>query len=120
MTFIIVNTTNSIVEHLLRNWQNGIDRRYARQYFIRKLGSGTYLMKGNAAVLALLYDLKTKYNENVYIFIAESLSVEPEFPEEVVRVVKLCQERKLHLLEKDLKPLEETKIDCSVSWNQSL
>lgn len=109
-----------MVERKLRKWQNGTDRKYAEKYFVRKLGPGTYLMKGNGSVLALLYDLKARYNGTIYIFVAESLSVEPEFPKEIIDVVKLCRKKKLNLLEKDLKPLEEIRIDCSVSWNQSL
>jgi len=118
MAFIIINTTNPNVERVLRNWKNGSRRSMAQKYFIRKLGPGTYLMKANAAVLALLYFLKTKYNGNVYIFVAESLEVESEFPKEVVKVVKTCREGERNLLEEDLKPLEEISIKCYVSWNR--
>lgn len=121
MSFIIVNTTNQKLDDLLRRWNNGSSgqRQSAMKYFIRKLGPGTYLMKANAAVLALLYHLKVKYGNGIYIFLANSLEVEAEFPKEVIEVVKECQIRKRNLLEKDLEKLEEIQINCSVSWNQN-
>lgn len=118
MAFIIINTTNPNVEKTLRRWKNGSRRSAVQKYFIRKLGPGTYLMKANAAVLALLYYLKVKY-DGVYIFVAESLEVESEFPKEVVEVVKIWKENEENLLEEDLKSLEEMLIKCYVSWNQS-
>lgn len=119
MAFVIINTTNSNVEKRLQKWINGKDREAAQKYFIRKLGPGTYLMKANGAALALLYDLKMKYGGSIYIFIAESLEVEPEFPRKIVEVVKACRKNGRNLLEKDLKPLEAIEIKCSVSWNRS-
>jgi len=121
MAFIIINTTNEKVEKLLWGWERAHskkDRKSAQTYFIRKLGPGTYLMKANAAVLALLYDLKVKYDGNVYIFVAEPLEVEPEFPREVIEVVRICRENGRNLLEKDLRPLEEIGIKCSVNWSR--
>jgi len=119
MAFMIVNTTSDNAEKLLRKWMNGSRRETARKYFIRKLGPGTYLMKANGAALALLYDLKMKYNDSVYIFIAESLEVEPEYPSKIVEVVKACRKNGRNILEKDLKLLEGIEIKCSVSWNRS-
>ena len=121
MAFIIVNSTNSTVERLLRAWSSPShgDRTSAKKYFIRKLGPGTYLMEANAGTLALLYDLKLRYEEDVYIYVAKPISVRPEFPEEVVEVVEECQRRRRNLLEEDLKPLEKTQILCSVNWRRS-
>jgi len=121
MAFIIINTTDPKAEARLKHWKNAgnSDRKSAQKYFIRKLGPGTYLMKANGAALALLYDLKMKYGESTYIFIAESLEVEPEYPSKIVEVVKACRKNGRNILEKDLKPLEEIEIKCSVSWNRS-
>jgi hypothetical protein len=88
---IIVPQGNDV---LLSRWRNANrqDRKSAQKYFIRKLGPGTYLMRANAAVLALLYDLRARYDGNVYVFVVEPLEVEPEFPKEVIEVVKTCRE----------------------------
>ena len=121
MTFIIVNTTNSKVENLLYKWfraSSDTHRQSAKKYFIRKFGSNSYLMKANAATLALLYDLKIRYGNSVYIFVADTLEVEPEFPKEVIKVVKECRKKQRNLQEKDLRMLEEIQINCSVNWNQ--
>jgi len=121
MVFIIVNSTNPTVGRLLNAWfkPKRRDRTTAQKYFIRQLGTGTYLMEANAAVLALLYDLKQKHEGDVYIYVAKPLIVRPEFPQEVVEVVEKCRKNGRNLQEKDLKPLERIEIDCSVSWKQS-
>jgi hypothetical protein len=117
----VINTTNKSIEKLLRRWlkPRKKDRKNAQKYFIRQLGAGTYLMEANGAVLALLYDIKQRHEGNVYIYVAKPLIVRPDFPEEIVRVVELCQKEKRDLLESDLKPLEKIEIDCSVNWKQS-
>lgn len=121
MVFIIVNTEKENVKRLLRTWykpQSGF-RKSAQKYFIRQLGPGTYIMEANAAVLALLYDLRRRHNGDVYIYVAKPLVVKREFPSEVIEVVEKCQKENRDLLEKDLKPLETIKIECSVSWKRS-
>ena len=121
MTFVIVNTTDSSAEKILRRWfkPTKSDRISAKRYFIRQLGPGTYLMEPNAAGLALLYDLKLRYKGDVYIYVVKPLSVQPEFPEEVVKVIEECRKTGRNLLEKDLKPLEKIQILCSVNWRRS-
>jgi hypothetical protein len=121
MTFIIINTTNKTAIKLLREWYKPREnrRKSAQKYFIRQFGPGTYLLEGNGAVLALLYDLKSKRNGDVYIYVAKPLVVRPEFPEEVVEVVESCQKEGRDLLKSDLKPLEKIEIDCSVSWKRN-
>jgi len=121
MAFIIVNATSKKAEELLRKWSKPLQkiRTSAKKYFIRKMGPGTYLMEANAAVLALLYDLKRRHDGNIYVYAAKPLAVKPEFPKEVVEVVELCQKEERNLLERDLKPLEKIEIDCSVSWKRS-
>ena len=121
MTFMIVNTTNASAEKVLRRWfkPTKSDRKTARKYFIRQLGPGTYLMEANAGVLALLYDLKLKYDGDVYIYATKPLSVRSEFPREVVEVVEECRKTGRNLLEEDLKPLEKIKTLCSVNWKRS-
>lgn len=95
------------------------DRTTAERHFIRQLGPGTYLMEPNAGALALLYDLKRKYDSDVYLYVVKPLSVRSEFPKEVVEVVEECRKTGRNLLEKDLKPLEKIQILCSVNWRRS-
>jgi hypothetical protein len=118
---VIVNSTNSTVEKLLRLWAKPgkNDRKSAEKYFIRQLGPGTYLMDANAAVLALLYDMKLRHDGDVYIYVAKPLVVIPEFPKEVIEVVETCQKAKRDLLKSDLTPLEKIGINSSVSWKQN-
>jgi len=120
MVFVIVNSANTEVEKLLREWANPRSnaRKSAQKYFIRQLGPGSYLMEANAAVLALLYDMKLRHDGDVYIYIAKPLVVRPEFPKEVIEVVDQCQKLKRDILEKDLKPLEKIEINCSVRWKR--
>lgn len=125
MAFVIVNSTNAKVEKKLQSWfqQDLPDKvsefnNYISKFFVRKLGPGTYLMRGNGAVLALLYNLKAKHNGNIYIFISESLDVENEFPQNVVEVVKECQKKKRSLKLSDLKKLETLRLDYSGKWNR--
>jgi len=121
MAFIIVNTTNVAVQKLLREWvrPRKYTRKSARKYFIRQFGPGTYLMEGNSAVLALLYDMKRRHDGDVYIYAAKPLVVKPDFPEEVIEVVETCQKLRKDLLESDLKPLEKIKINCSANWKRN-
>jgi hypothetical protein len=120
VAFIIVNTTNPDVEKSLRKWRAGKRRETTmKEYIIRQLGPGTFLMRANEAVLALLLDLRKRHNGNVYVFVADALEVDAEFPNEVVEVVEKCRMRGGNLLEKDLKKLAEIRISCSVSWSQS-
>ena len=121
MTFIVVNTTNVTAIKLLGEWYKPRKerRKSAQKYFIRQFGPGTYLMEANAGTLALLYNLKLRYEGDVYIYIAKPLSVRPQFPEEVVEVVEECQKTGRNLLEKDLKPLEKIRMLCSVNWKRS-
>ena len=109
------------MEKLLRLWvkPGKNDRKTAQKYFIRQLGPGTYLMEANAAVLALLYDMKRRHDGDVYIYVAKPLVVISEFPKEIIEVVEKCQKAKRDLLESDLKPLEKIGINCSVSWKRS-
>jgi len=120
MVFVIVNSTNATVEKLLRRWAKPgrDDRKTAQKYFIRQFGPGTYLMEANAAVLALLYDMKRRHDSDVYIYLAKPLVVRPEFPKEVIEVVDTCQKLKRDILENDLKPLEKIEINCSVNWKR--
>jgi len=120
LVFIVINTTNTNVQRVLRSWvkPGNKDRKNAQKYFIRQFGPGTYLMEANAAVLALLYDVKRRHDGDVYIYVAKPLVVRPEFPEEVIEVVETCQKEKRDLLENDLKPLEKIEINCSVSWKR--
>ena len=121
MTFVVINTTNATVIKLLREWYKPrkARRKSARKYFIRQFGPGTYLMEANAGTLALLYNLKLIYKGDVYIYVVKPLTVQSEFPEEVVKVVEKCRKTGRNLLEKDLKPLEKIQILCSVNWKRS-
>jgi len=118
LVFVIINTTNAEAERILRGWAHPQkkDRKSAQKYFIRQFGPGTYLMEANAAVLALLYDMKRRHDGDVYIYVAKPLVVKAEFPREVTEVVETCQKLKRDMLESDLKPLEKIEIDCSVNW----
>jgi hypothetical protein len=120
LVFVIVNATSENVQRMLRAWiQPGRkDRKNAQKYFVRQFGPGTYLMEANAAVLALLYDMKRRHNGDVYIYLAKPLVVRPEFPKEVIEVVETCQRLKRDMLESDLKPLEKIEINCSVNWKR--
>lgn len=121
LVFIIINTTSSTVQRILNAWANPRkrDRKSAQKYFIRQFGSGTYLVEANAAVLALLYDVKVRHDGDVYIYVAKPLVVISEFPKEVIEVVETCQKAKRDILESDLKPLEKIEINSLVSWKRN-
>ena len=120
MAFVIVNITNETALKNLQNWLTGERRTYVseKKWLIRALGRETYLLEANGAVLALLLELRKKYNGDVYIYAVEPLH-EDEFPKEVKEVVEKCLEEKRYLLKKDLEKLSKIKLECSVSLKES-
>lgn len=118
MAFICVNTTNKNIERELGLLAKGDRRSYIQKHFIRKLGPGTYLLDGNAAALALVYDIKKRYDGSVYIYIAESLT-DSEIPKKVREVVEKCKGGEKRLLRKELEELEKIKMRCSMSLKGS-
>jgi len=84
MSFVMINTTNNSIISNLNRWVRGDRREYAKNnnWFIRKLGPNTYLMEANGATLALLLELRKKYNGTVYIYAVQPLH-ENEFPKQI-------------------------------------
>lgn len=117
MAFLLVNTTDEKTEEKLNAWYMGRKRSNIRKYFIRKLGTGTYLLDGNAIMLALLHDLRKRHKGNVYIYAVESLP-DSEVPKKVKEVVERCQGERF-LPKEELKGLEKIKIRCSVNLKES-
>ena len=91
MSFLLVNTTNEKAVDQLRKWVRGHKRSYVKdkEWMIRKFGSGTYLLDANGATLALLLDLRKRYNGDVDIYAVQPLH-ENEFPKKVRKEVIKC------------------------------
>ena len=119
MTFIMINTTNHSAKKLMDEWVRGSQRTYFKKndWFIRKFGPGTYLLDANGATLALLLDLRKRYNGNVYIYAVQPLH-ENEFPKEVRKEVKKCLDKKIYLTQEKLEELSKIHLDYSVNLKE--
>ena len=118
MSFVLVNATNNGARDVLLRWfgkpGNFSRRTYLRKHFLRKMGPATYLLHANGKILALLYDLKQKYPNDIYIFAAEPLE-DLYIPDEIKDVVDRCREKKRPPSKEELDLLERIRIDCSVN-----
>ena len=111
--FLMITVTNYNLHRCLRSWWNGDKRPYVKdKWILRRLGPRTYLFKLNGATLALLWELKAKYNGDVQISVVE-LIYEPNIPEEVKEEVKKCQNNKTFLSKETLEKLSEIQPNYS-------
>ena len=105
--YLMITTTNENIHRSLREWWRGAKRPYVKdKWMVRKLGSRTYLFELNGATLALLWELKQKYNGDVQLSVVE-LIYEPNIPNEVKKEVKKCQNNKTFLSKETLEKLSE-------------
>jgi hypothetical protein len=119
MAFILLNTTNEQALKTIRRWISGHRRTQLKDndWLIRKLGAGTYLFDANGAILALLLDLRKRYNGDVYIYAVQPLH-ENEFPKNVRKEVNECLNKKVYLTQEKLEELSKTKLDYSANLKE--
>jgi len=120
----MVSATEKFSIQLLRNWSTG-RLRYSyysnglkiKNWFIRKLGPGVYLMEANKGALALVYDLKKRYPFNVEIYIVENYN-EKQTSEDVKEEVEKCRKIGANLKKEKLLELGKTKIRCTINLRE--
>ena len=110
--YLMITVTNYNLHRCLSSWWSETKRPYVKQWMLRKLGPRTYLFELNGATLALLWELKAKYNGDVQISVVE-LIYEPNIPEEVKKEVKKCQNNKTFLSKETLEKLSEIQPNYS-------
>ena len=111
--YLMITTTNHNIHRALSSWWTATYRPYVKEWMVRKLGPRTYLFKLNGATLALLWELKQKYNGDVQLSVVE-LIYEPNIPNEVKKEVKECQNNKTFLSKETLEKLSEIQPNYSI------
>jgi len=117
--FIMITTTNHNIYESLRQWWTKTSRPYVKEkWMLRKLGPKTYLFELNGATLALLRDLKERYNGDVMISLVEILHGDYHYPEEILKEVKKCRNNKTFLSKETLEKLSKIKPRYSLRLNE--
>lgn len=123
MAFLMISTTNQSILRALHAWshpeQKDVRRPYVKEegWIIRKLGPGTYLFELNGASLAILWELKVKYNGQVTLSLVENL-YENDLPKEIVKEVNECQTNKNYLTKDRLEQLSKIRPRYSLNLRE--
>lgn len=90
ISYLIIETNNNSAYNRLDKWVRGERRKELEDKFLSHLGGGTFVAKATEDVLALVWALKLRYEEDHYyvdIYAAELLN-EAMIPSEIKSVAK--------------------------------
>jgi hypothetical protein len=116
MSFLIIKVSDENASKILHHWKQGARRKEIADYFIRDLGSGTYLTEPTGEMLALAWSLKERYENKVDVFVAELLT-ENEVPK-IIKEVSRCLTEKPKSVE-ILRKVKDIRMKCYVSSNET-
>jgi hypothetical protein len=116
MSYIIIHTTN---EKTVRRRLVDVKKGH-RKLFVLEISKNTYVMRNNGVALSYVAYLLNKYPNEVYVWIAERLTLR-QFPRECVKAGKwLGRGRKLNNVPSYLGISKEELEKCKINYSASL
>ena len=112
MTFLIIKIRNQAIRKTISEWINQNTRDNIKNNILEKLGPNVYLVDSSGEMLALLWSLRKRFNDELDIFLAEPIH-EKNLPKEILEVSRWLEEspKSRKILEK----VKNLKMTCSIN-----